>query len=233
MKEGAHRVEGEQQLTKKNKKMKSWQIILLNIIAMGVVAVVLVWLVLGWLGRYTRHDQVLRVPDIKGLAQIDAREELERMGLHIEVTDSVYDASQVPGVVLESTPKAGATIKRDRVVYVTVNNTEVKQYAMPEVQDQSLRQAEALLKANGFVNITIKYVPGQFDDLALHVKDRYGHIIMMGQRVPYNEPLTLEIASRELLDQELMNGDAEVLQEAAPQPATNEPEPNNDGEDWF
>lgn len=219
-----------QQEQPRKKQLKGWQIFLLNLLAMGVVGLLLIWLTLGWLKGYTRHDEVLRVPELRGLSQEDASDELAKLGLYLQVNDSIYDESQVPGVILDSTPKAGATIKSDRTIYVTVNNSEVKQYPIPEVRDQSLRQAEALLRANGFIRVEVKYVAGQFDDLALHVKNAHGRILIPGERVPYNELLTLEVSSSQKLEEELglTEGATEVIQS----PEDIEPQ-DNDGEDWF
>ena len=73
---------------------------------------------------------------------------------------------------------------------------------IPEVEDLSFRQAYALLRARGFENVEIEYVPGDFKDLAVSV-DLRGRTLEKGEHVPLTAPLILKVSS----------GEAEVLPE--------------------
>lgn len=221
------------------KKNKSCLIILLNLGAMALIGVALVFLALSMLRAYTRHNQAFPMPDVIGMTQDDARKALKKSRLRMEITDSVYNESMPPGVVLESVPKAGAMIKKKRTVFLIVNNTEVKHIAVPNVYEISRRQAEALLKGSGFVNVTIKYIPGTFHDLSLYLKDSKGRVLKTGDRVPYNMALVLEVSNSELLEQAVRDSLAALgIESGVDVPTTVEPEqtpdePDNSGEDWF
>ena len=67
---------------------------------------------------------------------------------------------------------------------------------IPEVEDLSFRQAYALLKARGFENVEIEYVPGDFKDLAVSV-DLRGRALAKGEHVPLTAPLVLKVSSGE------------------------------------
>lgn len=199
--EAAHAA-GEAKPTGK-RKMKWWQILLLNIGAMLVIGVVLVWLVMLGLDRYTRHDESFGMPDIVGLSLEEATAELAPYKLNVEVSDSIYNEQMPRGVILESTPRAGAKIKGNRTIFVMVNKMEVKQSRIPDVVNNSRRQGEALLRANGFVNLEVVLVAGEHNDAIQRLKDRRGRILEPGDRLPYNELIILEVSSRELWGESL------------------------------
>lgn len=204
--------------------LKGWQILLINIGAMALVAVALTFLSLGYLKSYTRHNEAFRIPDVAGLNQSEAREQLKEVGLFMEVVDSTYREDLPPNVVIDITPKAGSSIKRGRTIYATVNHTMVKRIPLPNIKDISKRQAEALLTAQGFTNVTIRYIAGNFHDLAVQIRDSHNRILSPGERIPYNSPLFLEISSVEIESDSLR---------VAPE-IDFVPEDNiNEGEEWF
>lgn len=209
-----------------------WKVVLLNIVAMLGVGMVLIWLVMALLRTYTRHNQSFPMPDVAGMTQDEAREALSRVMLRMEITDSVYNETIPPGVVIESTPKAGSMIKKNRTVFVLVNNTQVKQLQIPDIHEISRRQAEALLRGTGFVNVTVKYVAGTFHDLALYLKDPAGRILNVGDRIPYNTPLILEVTNSEMMNVAIRDSLISAGIEESQQVHQND-ELGNSGEDWF
>lgn len=220
------------------KGLKPWQQVLVHLGLMIVLGLLLLWAAMGFLKVYTRHDAAFRMPDVRGMSQQEANQVLAKAKLYMDITDSVYVESKPAGVILETTPKAGSMIKSKRTVYVTVNTQNVKTLPVPDFSDNtSRRQAEGILRGTGFTNFTVLYVPGPYHDLVLHLKDASGRILMPGQRVAYNEPLTLEVASQEayresMLDSLILEG---IDEAAAPRSAPTAPEQpqGNDGEDWF
>lgn len=180
---------------KTSKARKPIVVLLLNILAMVVISILLIVLSLQFLKRYTRHNDVVLVPDIKGLTEEQANKVLAEKDLMLNITDSVYNAQEERGVVLDFTPMAGSKIKRNRYIFATINTKQVAMKKMPRVYEVSMRQAEALLMSNGFVNVTIKYVGGAFRDLAQRVTDENGREFKEGEMVPYNTPLILEVTS--------------------------------------
>ena len=174
--------------------------IIVNLLLMVVITCVVIYGVLVWLDGYTRHNEAVVVPDVKGLKMEEAVSFLENNGLRYSVIDSVFSKDVAPGTIVELVPSVGSKVKEGLIVFVTINALSSQMGMVPEIEDLSFRQAYALLKARGFNNIEIKYVPGDFKDLALGVSmnDRSLH---KGEQIPLAAKLLLEVSS----------GDAEVI----------------------
>ncbi len=168
---------------------------------MFAVGSLLVFVSMIFLKFYTRHNDSVVVPTLTGLSQQEATTLLQFNDLGMEVIDSVYNETMAPGVILESVPKSGSSVKRSRTIYVTVNTTIVRQSRIPEVYEISRRQAEAALRRAGFINIREEYVPGVYSDLATAVKDgNTGVTLLPGSSIAYNHPIILQVTSTQLMD---------------------------------
>lgn len=218
-------------------------IIILNILGMMAASVALVFLALGGLKLYTRHYNSVEVPSIKGLSQDDARKTLKALHLDMEVVDSVYNEALEPGIILDTTPAEGAIIKDRRTIYVIINNMQIKKATVPDVYEVSRRQAEALVRRAGFSDLNVAFVPGEYNNLALRLKNRLGQILVPGDELPFNEPITLEVSSKELLTDSLkMQNDSLIhLQNLPTTPINTIPQgtpsktttSDDDEEGWF
>ena len=239
---------------KGKKKGSSCLLILGNLVLMVLVAAFLIWAGLAFLKIYTRWGDAVEVPSVVGLSRAEADRELSRADLRMEIIDSVYVDSAKPGVVMETNPRPGSKVKSNRVIFVIVNANNARQISLPQVIQLSRRQALASLRGSGFTHITEKFVPGEFNDLVLSVRDGSKNIALMsGKRLPVNTPIVLEISSRTLLDsltlvEEAMMEDSlrslspqaapaahevtETPAETGEAPATPAPD-ENDPDDWF
>ena len=174
----------------------------LNLVLAVVVTCGLIYGTLKWLDKYTRHNEAVVVPDVKGLKVEEAAEFFKNNNLRYNVIDSVFSKDVSPGAIVELVPSAGSKVKEGRIVFITVNALTSQMATIPEVEDLSFRQAYALLRARGFENVEIEYVPGDFKDLAVSV-DLRGRTLEKGEHVPLTAPLILKVSS----------GEAEVLPE--------------------
>ncbi|WP_075555702.1 MULTISPECIES: PASTA domain-containing protein [Parabacteroides] len=174
----------------------------LNLLLAVVVTCGLIYGTLKWLDKYTRHNEAVVVPDVKGLKVEEAAEFFKNNNLRYNVIDSVFSKDVSPGAIVELVPSAGSKVKEGRIVFITVNALTSQMATIPEVEDLSFRQAYALLRARGFENVEIEYVPGDFKDLAVSV-DLRGRTLEKGEHVPLTAPLILKVSS----------GEAEVLPE--------------------
>ena len=174
----------------------------LNLLLAVVVTCGLIYGTLKWLDKYTRHNEAVVVPDVKGLKVEEAAEFFKNNNLRYNVIDSVFSKDVSPGAIVELVPSAGSKVKEGRIVFITVNALTSQIATIPEVEDLSFRQAYALLRARGFENVEIEYVPGDFKDLAVSV-DLRGRTLEKGEHVPLTAPLILKVSS----------GEAEVLPE--------------------
>lgn len=167
-----------------------------NLLLAVVVACGLVYGALRWLDVYTRHGEAVEVPDVKGLKMDEATGVLEQSGLQYNVIDSVFSKDVEPGAIVELVPSAGQKVKEGRIVFITVNAQTSQMATIPEVEDLSLRQAYALLKARGFERIDVEYVAGDYKDLAVAVELR-GRVLKKDEHVPLTAPLVLKVSSGE------------------------------------
>lgn len=167
-----------------------------HLIIMVIVALVLLWAVLLFLDSWTNHGRTSVVPEIKHKSYSEARAILEANKLHIEISDSVYDRATPPGTVVESWPKAGAVVKEDRQVYVTVTAFSPKQVtiSMPLTGNVSSRQASSYLRGIGITDVRLEYVPSEYPDLV--VGARYGDTpLNVGSVIPITSTVTLKIGT--------------------------------------
>lgn len=177
------------------------RITLLNLLAMVVVGALIIVGALYLLDVYTHHGEAAKVPDLSGMTLTEAQTTVRSMDLDLEIVDSIYTEGMAPGVILKTTPGPGSIIKKHRTIFLTTNTTTVEQVVMPAVYDTSRRRAQAALRSAGFVDVTIKMIPGRYNDLAVEVSDRQtGQVIQPGTKLPFNTPLVLSITSTSSLD---------------------------------
>ena len=93
-----------------------------NILAAIVLCVVICWVVFWRLDVYTHHGEAVEVPDLSGMYVEEAELILKDCSLGYEIIDSVYIRSMRGGEIAEQTPIAGTKVKKNRKVYITVNN---------------------------------------------------------------------------------------------------------------
>ena len=162
-----------------------------------LLAVLILWgLIYGtlvWLDIYTRHNEAVVIPDVKGMTIEEAAPFLAEKGIRYNIIDSVFSKDVDPGAIVEIVPTPGSKVKEGRIVFVTIIAKTSQMARIPEVQDLSFRQAYALLTSIGFKAIEVKYVAGDYKDLAIGVEWN-GKILEEGQHVPLNAHLTLVVS---------------------------------------
>ena len=173
-------------------RLLSWPVYV-NILAVLAIFCLMLFLLLKYLDIYTNHNKAVIVPDVRGL-QIEAAEPfLKKNMLKYVLIDSVYSKDVAPGAIVEMLPGANAKVKKNRTVLITVNAKSEKKVAIPEVSDISFREAFALLRSRGFLDIEWKYVSGPYRDLAIGVQYG-GQMVQSGTRVPLSAKLILVIS---------------------------------------
>jgi beta-lactam-binding protein with PASTA domain len=174
---------------------------------MGLFVFLLIAGVMFWLSKYTRQEEVTIVPEMKGIPLAHAERLLQWKGLEYQVADSNYVENQLPGRILEQTPSAGQTVKKGRIIYLTINKESVPEYPVPDVADNSsVRQAEAKIMAAGFKLTEHKLIAGERDWVygVIHK----GRTLAPGDKVPMGTTLTLVVGSGQSKEQmDLMERD--------------------------
>ncbi len=164
---------------------------LLGMLVFVVLAVVAAWYATM---NYTRHAEVICVPDVSGIHHTDAAILLSQNGLEAVVVDSGYNRNLAVGAVLMQHPAAAAEVKRGRKVYLTVNSANAPTLTVPDIADNSdVYEAEMRLRAMGFKIGPKEYVAGD-KDWVLGVKCR-GREVRAGDRVPAEAPIVLVVGN--------------------------------------
>ena len=171
----------------------------LNIIGMVVAVIVVIQGTLWGLSAYTRHGESYAVPDVTNKTLEQARLLLEQNQLTGVVVDSSYVRGLPSGVILDQTPAGGMRVKEGRTIYLTINTDKVPEVKIPDLIDNSsVRQAAAKLKAMGFRLTAPEYVSGE-QDWVYGIKYK-GRNLLVGDKVPREAELTLCVGNTQVRD---------------------------------
>jgi serine/threonine-protein kinase len=98
--------------------------------------------------RFAIRGREVDVPDLTGVEQSEAAETLARVGLAFEPASRRFSATVPDGHIIDQTPPAGTSVKRDRAVRVLVSLGE-RRFAVPDVEGSSLRSTQVILSQRG------------------------------------------------------------------------------------
>jgi beta-lactam-binding protein with PASTA domain len=126
-------------------KRPLWQ----NILAGFLISIAFVGFFLMLLNVLTNHGDYLTVPDVKGLRYDEVISDLEQKGFDVVVQDSIYVDTLGPNIIIKQSPEPEATVKVNRIVYLTVNCVIPPTIAMPNLIGMSFRNAIMELKSVG------------------------------------------------------------------------------------
>jgi beta-lactam-binding protein with PASTA domain len=154
-----------------------------NILAALVVLVLIFCFTYRWLDSYTNHGETISVPDMRGLKITELESFLSNKHIKFKVADStVFDMNKPAGTIIEQDPAPNEKVKENRTVYVTITRTIAPVIKMPDLIDNSFRQAEAILESYGLKLGQISYKPDLAKNAVLEQKSG-GKIINAGDEV--------------------------------------------------
>jgi beta-lactam-binding protein with PASTA domain len=148
--------------------------------AIGVV-VGIVLIVFFSLSFYTHHGEGIPVPQVSGMPVEKAIATLHDQGFDYKI-DSVYVLDKPPGTITQQDPDAGTNVKEGRVIYLTMVTRLAPNVQLPDLTDNTYREAVATL-----ANYGLKVGDTTFrSDIANHVLEvRFsGQIIRAGDKLP-------------------------------------------------
>lgn len=164
------------------------------LLAMGAV-VVISFIILRWLNFTTNHGEFETVPMLKGKSLSVATIELDEHNLVIEIQDSAnYNPDYPKFSVIDQDPQAGAKVKEDRKIYITVNPSGYRKITVPDLKERTFRQAKPTLEALGFKVGKISYIDNIAKDLVLKVQYR-GVDIKKGEKLPKTTAIDLVLGN--------------------------------------
>lgn len=165
-----------------------------NIFLMAIILFALIGATLWWLNSYTRHNESVTVPELKGMQVQDIETLINSSHLKYEIVDSIYHEGGTPGAILEQIPVGNSKVKEGRTIYLTVQSINEPMVAIPDLEDASLRQAQTLLSTLGFTHVAIEYIPSEFRDLVYGIEHK-GQKLKAGQKIPKNATITIKVGN--------------------------------------
>jgi beta-lactam-binding protein with PASTA domain len=171
-------------------KKPLWQ----NLLAGVILSVTLVGIFLLLLNVLTNHGDYLTVPDVKGMYYDSVTAELEQQGFEVVIQDSIYVDTIGPSIIIKQSPDPEATVKVNRVIYLTINCVVPPTIAMPNLIGMSFRNALLELKSVGLSMGDTTFIP----DIAKNaVKDQLsdGTAIKPGTTIRMGTKIDLLIGS--------------------------------------
>ncbi len=169
---------------------------LMPILAPVVVATALLLLGWAWLRSYTRHNDVMLVPDLAGASAAEAEALLAKRDLSAVVIDSVFVEDRPKGSVVDQDPDAGDEVKPGRKVYLVLNANQPKMIDMPKLVDLSKRQALSVLEILGLRVKEMQYRPDPCTDCVIAQLYK-GRPIAPDDRIRRGEAITLVLGAGE------------------------------------
>ena len=165
-----------------------------NILLIFLTGIVLIVFVLFFLNIYTKHDQSVNVPAVKGLQVEEAGGILTSSNLQYEIIDSIFQTGGTPGAIIEQIPKEQSKVKQGRTVFLIIQAKGVQMVPIPELKDYSRRQAEAQLNSLGFDKIIIDEVPSAYAGIVISLSYK-GQEIKPNQKIPKGSPLRMTVGA--------------------------------------
>ena len=152
-------------------------------IAIGII-IVLVFVMMKWLSFTTNHGEEITVPDLSKLSVEVAEEKLDALDLEYVLLDTTEYQKDYPKFsVVKQDPIAGSKVKEGRKIYIKVNSDSYRDIVMPDLIEQTLRQAEPTLIALGLVLGEKTYKPYLGKDMVLEMRYK-GKKIKAGDKIP-------------------------------------------------
>ena len=166
-------------------------------ILLAIVAIiVLCFLMLKLLNVTTNHGNFETVPDLKGKSINVAQVELEDNNLVMQIQDSAnYNPDYPKFSVIEQEPLAGAKVKENRKIYITLNPSGYRKIRVPDgLIDKTFRQVKPTLEAIGFKVGKITYVDNLGKDMVLKLTHK-GTSIKSGDKLPKTSIIDLVLGN--------------------------------------
>lgn len=165
-----------------------------TIVLMAIISGALVALFLYGLNVYTKHGEAVAVPSVKGMQESEAAQVLRKASLGYEIIESVYLTDGTPGAIIDQIPEEGSNVKKERVIFLTIQAKDVEMVTIPSLVDFSQRQAIATLHSLGFMKVAVEEIPSAYRGLVLDVKYK-GKSVELNNKVPKGHPLTLIVGA--------------------------------------
>jgi len=158
-----------------------------------VIIVVLVFALLQWISYTTNHGEEITVPSLSKLTVEQAEEKLDELDLDYVLLDTTdYNPDFPKFSVVGQDPLPGSKVKEGRKIYIKINSSGFTTVRIPNLIEQTLRQAEPSLRAIGLELGEVTYRPYIGKDMVLEMRQN-GKELMPGDKVMKSSKIDLVV----------------------------------------
>lgn len=165
-------------------------------LGLAVVAVlIIVFSTMQWLKSTTNHGEFIKVPNLKGKTLGTVQIELKDNDLAMEIQDSAnYNPNYPKFSIIEQYPAAGAQVKKDRKIYLTLNPSGYRKVSVPNIVRRTFRQARSNLETLGFEIGKVTYIDDIGKDEVIAIKFK-GETIKSGDMLPLTSKIDVVLGN--------------------------------------
>ena len=161
-------------------------------VAFGII-IGLMLLLLQYIKFSTNHGEEITVPSVAKLTVEQAEEKLDAADLEYVLLDTTdYNSDYPKFSVVKQDPLAGAKVKSGRKIYIKINSSGFTAVRIPNLIEQTLRQAEPSLKSIGLEVGEISYKPYIGKDMVLKMSQN-GKELKPGDKVLKSSKIDLVV----------------------------------------
>jgi beta-lactam-binding protein with PASTA domain len=132
---------------------------------------------------YTNHSMSVDVPNVIGKSFKEGKNILSNNNVDYIVVDSMYDPKIPALTILDQSPKKGNEVKPGRKIYLTLNATTAPTIKLPNIIDNSKRQAKMVLESWGLIVGKETFAPDIAKDAVLSMRIN-GREVKAGIQIP-------------------------------------------------
>lgn len=142
----------------------------------------------------TNKDEIVTVPDLKGMSFDEVMEFIRDKDLRIEVADSSYSPESDPLTVLEQFPQPHAKVKPYRKISLTLNARIPPTITFPDLSGSTFEFAQKQLKNLDLRIGNVSYRPDIAHNVILESRVN-GQELSVGQRVNKGSKIDLVVGT--------------------------------------
>ncbi len=158
-----------------------------------LILLVIGFLILQWISISTKHGEEITVPNLAKMSIEQAEEVLDNADLDYEVLDTIdFDPDYPKFTIVKQDPLAGAKVKEDRKIYLKINSSGFNSVRLPNLIEQTLRQAVPTLTSIGLEQGKITYKPYLGKDMVLEMMQN-GKVLKPGDKVLKSSKIDLVV----------------------------------------
>lgn len=173
------------------KKFLNEHPVLKNLLYMLAVSIVIIFMAFMFIKIVARQGKEYELPDFRGVALAELKHD-NPLRLKYVVIDSVYDADQEGGIVVQQDPLPGTMVKTKRKVYVTVTTFAPSDVVLPELSNMTVRSAVSALEAGGLRCGRLRFVDSPYRNVILECTCK-GKMVYAGEKMSQGDVVDLTV----------------------------------------